>query len=117
MDSRNVVVTDGPRRDGHGRCVVERDHAEDVLRLHAVEQGVQAGPHGVQRLALHRAGPIDDHDQRLAGTVCDVGWDRRLEGQQAGDLVVLLQGEHVHVELGIQFHGIPIPPTPSPRLI
>ena len=63
--------------------------------------------YGLKGLALHGAGPVDDHDEGLAGAVGGLRGRGSGEGEQAGDLVFGLQGHHVDIELGVDLHCLP----------
>ena len=97
----------------HERFGVEDDHAEAVLRLEPVDQLVQRRTHRLDGAALHGAGAVDHRDEGLPRPVGDLLGHRGGEGDQAGHLILGLQGDDVDIELCGELHGGP-PPARAP---
>ncbi len=101
------MVGDLPGGDAHLRGGVEGHHAEGVLRPHPINQRVQSLFNRRQPGALHGPRVVNDGHQGLHWPICKILWDGRLKGQQAGEIVLTLQGDYMEIEPCFDVHWSP----------
>lgn len=92
------------RGHDHVDLVVEHDEAEPVGRVESRDEGVERRQGGIEAAAGHRAAAVE-HDLQRCGRAHHVRL--RLRGgqlEQDRDLVLLLDGHEVDVEMGVEMH-------------
>ena len=105
LRGRAVRAVQRARGEDHLHLVVERDDAEAVGGVQAVDERDDRVLRRLEALAGHRAAAVE-HDLHGRGRArTGVRRRRRVELEHEGDLVGLFDGDDVEVEMGVHVHA------------
>ena len=100
-----LVAPSGAGREHDLHRVVEGDDAERVARVEPVDEREQRAPRGLEALAGHRAAAVEHHLHGAPGGAPSPARVGRPELEQHGQLVLLLHGHELDVQLRVQVHS------------